>query len=213
MTSQPARGRAFQVSPILVQVLAIVLIAIVFVSGWSPFNRADWLLENVLVLITLPALFWAYRRQMLSTASYLMIFVFLAFHELGAHYTYSEVPYERWFEDLGQWSLNQTMGWERNQFDRLIHLLFGLLWFVPIEQVLTCSVRLPRIWNAGFSVTIIIAASTVYELIEWAAAAAFGGELGMAYLGTQGDVWDAHKDIALAIAGSLLAWLIVRVVR
>ncbi|MEZ5742032.1 MAG: DUF2238 domain-containing protein [Burkholderiaceae bacterium] len=183
--------------------LGVVLVAMLL-SGLDPKNRADWALENVIVLVAIPMLVWVHTKAWLSRMSYLMIVGFLLLHEVGAHYTYSEVPYDDWFRHLTGHSLQAALGWERNHFDRLIHLLFGLLIVVPVREGLVHTARLSSAWSYALAISVIVSVSTLYELIEWGASVVFGGELGMAYLGTQGDIWDAHKDMALAMVGALV---------
>ncbi len=184
----------------------LVLFGILFAAlAVNPHHRADWLLENVLVLAILPWLIWIHLRSPLSRSSIWFIFLFAALHEVGSHYTYSEVPYEQWWASITGHSVDEWPGPERNYFDRLVHFLFGALLFQPIREGFTRATSLGGFWAGLFSVLALIAASTVYELIEWFAASVFGGELGMAYLGTQGDIWDAHKDIGMAMIGALIA--------
>jgi putative membrane protein len=177
------------------------------VSGWSPRYPADWWLENALVFAVLPVLWWAWRRDALSRVSWVAVFVFLSLHEIGAHYTYSEVPYDAWMRGLTGSTVNGAFGWERNHFDRAVHFLYGVLLAFPVRDVIVRGTGLGGAWSYGLAVTTMIATSAVYELIEWAAAATLGGDLGMAYLGTQGDEWDGHRDMALASLGALLSML------
>ncbi len=188
--------------------LLAVLLGIEFVVlAFSPHDRKDWLLENALVVIFAAAMFLSYRRLTLSRISYFLIFLFLSLHLVGAHYTYSEVPYDAWFEGLTGRTLNSLLGWERNNFDRVVHFGYGLLLAYPIREVFLRVIRLRGFWSYFFPLDITMSTSMLYELIEWGAAALFGGDLGQAYLGTQGDVWDAHKDMALASLGALIAML------
>ena len=131
--------------------------------------------------------------------------MFLCLHEIGAHYTYAEVPYDAAFKSLTGTSLNELMGWERNHFDRLVHFLYGLLLAYPIREVFLRIANVRGFWGYFLPLDVTMSTSMIFELFEWGAAEFFGGELGMAYLGTQGDVWDAHKDMALASIGALLA--------
>ena len=186
-----------------------VLLAIQFVLlGISPHNRSDWMLENALVVVFIGAMIASYRKLTLSRISYFLIFLFLSLHLVGAHYTYSEVPYDAWFMSLTGHTLNELVGWERNNFDRVVHFAYGLLLAYPIREVFLRVARLKGFWGYLFPLDITMSTSMLYELIEWGAAAVFGGELGQAYLGTQGDIWDAHKDMALASLGALIAVLI-----
>lgn len=171
-------------------------------DSWYP---SDWWLENVLVFIGIPALILIHRKGSLSRLSYSLIFAFLCLHELGAHYTYAEVPYDKWLKALTGTSLNEMLGWDRNHFDRLIHFLWGGLLTLPIRELVMRSGRSRGFMSYFVPFLVIVASSTIYELIEWQAALLFGGDLGMAYLGTQGDIWDAHKDTTLAISGGFVA--------
>jgi len=140
-----------------------------------------------------------------SRVSYTLIFLFLCLHEVGSHYTYAEVPYEEWTQALFGRSLNEVMGWERNHFDRLVHFSYGLLLAYPIREVFLRVANVRGFWGYFLPLDVAMSTSMAYELVEWGAAALLGGELGMAYLGTQGDIWDAHKDMALASLGALIA--------
>jgi putative membrane protein len=181
---------------------------VVFVTlGIASKYRQDWLLENVLVVITVPALVIAWRNLRFSNAAYACLFVFFVLHEIGAHYTYSEVPYDAWAVALTGHSVDAALGFERNHYDRLVHFLYGVL-LMPATVELFRAKAPPRgVWIVLMPVFFIMSHSVLYEMIEWLAAEAFGGDLGQAYLGTQGDIWDAQKDMALATAGALLARL------
>jgi len=193
-------------------VLLGALLAIEFVIlAIAPHDRKDWMLENALVVLFVGFMVGTYRKLTLSRISYLLIFVFLSVHMIGAHYTYALVPYNDWFRAVTGGSLNELLGWERNNFDRVVHFLYGLLLAYPVREVFLRVARLRGFWGYFFPLDITMSTSMLYELIEWGAAAVFGGELGQAYLGTQGDVWDAHKDMALASAGALIAMMVTAV--
>lgn len=175
------------------------IFAVVFtLSAIRPHHPADWLLENALVVLGVGLLIAFRQRFVLSRISYSLIFLFLCLHELGAHYTYSEVPYQQWFPALAG---------GRNHFDRLVHFAYGLLLAYPIREVFLRVANVSGFWGYFLPLDLTMSSSMLYELIEWGAAEFFGGELGQAYLGTQGDPWDAHKDMALASVGALLAML------
>lgn len=163
----------------------------------------DFWLENVLVLIAVAYLALTYARAPLSRTSYVLILAFLGLHEVGAHTTFAEVPYDAWTRALFGTSLNEALGWERNHYDRLVHLSYGLLITLPMQETIERRLGSLRGFARAFVPWIfILATSSAYELIEWAAVVVFGGDLGQAYLGTQGDVWDGHKDTALAVLGA-----------
>jgi putative membrane protein len=189
--------------------LLAVLLGIEFaICAIAPNDRKDWLLENVLVVLFVAAMFGSYRKLTLSRISYFLIFLFLSLHLIGAHYTYAQVPYDAWFASLTGRTLNSLVGWERNNFDRVVHFSYGLLLAYPIREVFQRVVRLRGFWGYLFPLDITMSTSMLYELVEWGAAVLFGGDLGQAYLGTQGDIWDAHKDMAFASLGALIAMLV-----
>ena len=183
--------------------LLLALFAVVWVLlAWRPSYRQDWLLENVLVFVGVPMLVAGYRRLPFSNATYLLLFVFLCLHEVGAHYTYAEVPIGYgWF------------GATRNHFDRLVHFSFGLLLLPMVVEIFKARAQLQGLWRFLVPVTFVMACSESFELIEWQAAEIFGGPLGQAYLGTQGDVWDAQKDSAMAMLGALLSLTMLQLLR
>lgn len=190
-----------------------VLLAL-FTALWlalavAPVYRQDWLLENLLVFVAIPILVATSGRLRFSDGSYTCLFVFFALHSIGAHYTYSLVPYDEWFRALTGHSLDAMLGFERNHFDRFVHLLYGLLITPAAVELFGHYGRYPRVWAALFPLLFMASHSTIYELVEWAAALVFGGDLGQAYLGTQGDVWDAQKDMALAMTGSAVTMVIL----
>lgn len=174
----------------------------------DPHDRKDWALENVLVVLFFIFLFLSLKRMPFSRISYTLIFVFLAIHEIGSHYTYSEVPYDVWFSTAFGTTFNELVGWERNNFDRIVHFLYGLLLAYPIREVYFRVAQAEGFWGYFLPLDFAMSTSMLYELIEWGAAEFFGGDLGIAYLGTQGDVWDAHKDMLLASIGALIAMLV-----
>jgi len=173
--------------------------------GIAPLYRHDWMLENVLTLVAVLLLWSTSQAFPLSRLSYTLIFLFLALHEVGSHYTYAEVPYDQWWHAAFGYSLNEALGFERNHFDRLVHFLYGLLLAYPVREMFIRVADLKGFWSYFLPLDLTMSTSMLYELVEWVVAVGFGGELGMAYLGTQGDVWDAHKDMALASGGALLA--------
>lgn len=187
------------------RVLLAILLALAAALAIGPTDRADWVLENALLLVGLVVLVASRKALPLSRVSYTLIFVFCCLHTVGAHYTYSLVPYDRWIEAIAGTTLAKTFGWERNPYDRLVHFSYGLLLAYPVREVFLRVADVKGFWGYYLPLDVVMATSMVYELIEWAAAELLGGELGAAYLGTQGDVWDAQKDMALATCGALIA--------
>ena len=186
--------------PIAVGVYLILWIALAI----SPRDRGDWFLENLLIFISGAVLAITYRWFQFSNASYLLILIFLAFHTIGAHYTYAKVP-------AGFW-LQHWLHLSRNHYDRVIHFAFGFLLVYPMAEVLARSARVKEIWAPWLAAAALWALSSFFEIVEAVIAMIVRPDLGAAYLGTQGDIWDAQKDMACAFVGSVIVavWLTIR---
>lgn len=170
-------------------------------SGVGPKDRFTWWLEVAPVLVAVPVLVRTARRFPLTPLAYRLLFVHALILMLGGHYTYAEVPLGFWFRDL--------LGLARNHYDRLGHLAQG---FVPAILVREVLLRKSPVRSRGwlfFLVTcVVLAISAAYELLEWLAAIT-SGSAAMAFLGTQGDVWDTQWDMFLALCGSIAAQLLL----
>lgn len=167
----------------------------------SPTDRHDWLLENLLALAAVIVLL-VFRRQFeFSTLSYILLTGFLTLHAIGAHYTYAEVPFGHW--------LRHTFDLTRNPFDRLVHFSYGLLLAYPLREILVRLAGVRGFWSYYLPVSGMVAQSGFFELIEAVVAHIVNPELGSAYLGTQGDEWDAQKDMGSALAGALITMVAV----
>jgi putative membrane protein len=183
--------------------LGLTYLAWWIVMAIRPLDFMDWAMENVLVVLGLALLLWTAKTFPLSRISYTCIFVFMMLHALGAHYTYAKVPYQEWFPALAG---------GRNMFDRLVHFSYGLLLAYPIREMFLRIGNVRGFWGYFLPLDLTMSTSMLYELIEWAAAETVGSDLGQAYLGTQGDVWDAHKDMALASLGALISMTVTALI-
>jgi len=182
------------------QLMVAWLVLLWIVTAIDPLYPRDWLLENMLVFTWGAVLAFSYRRFGFSNPSYFLFTVFLSLHLVGAHYTYSETPFGFWMQD---W-----LGFERNHYDRLVHFAFGLLLAYPMREILLRKSGISMSWSYSMAVSCVVAFSAVYEMLEMIAAMLVSPELGAAYLGTQGDEWDAQKDALLAFIGAIIAMLV-----
>jgi putative membrane protein len=192
-------GRRFRDNRFL-QILLLWLVGLWIVTAIEPFNRRDWLLENLLVFVYGGILIATYRRFAFSNLSYGLFGLFLTLHLVGAHYTYTETPFGSWLQD--------ALDLSRNHYDRIVHFAFGLLIAHPFRELHLRAVGVRREWSYLMVVVTVLGFSGFYETLEAIVAVIVSPELGAAYLGTQGDEWDAQKDTALAFAGSVLAMAI-----
>jgi putative membrane protein len=181
--------------------LLIVGAVLLVVSGIGPHDRVTWVLEVAPILIAVPILLLTARRFPLTPLAYRLIFVHALILMLGGHYTYAEVP-------LGFW-MARVFGFARNHYDRIGHLAQG---FVPAIVVREILIRRSPLqsgkWLTFLVLSVCLAISALYELVEWWAAL-IGGEDAEAFLGTQGDQWDTQWDIFLALLGAAGALLLL----
>ena len=187
----------------LLQILLGWYVLFWMVMAISPLDRTDWVLENILVFAAACLLVGTYKIFPLSDLSYILITLFMTLHTIGSHWTYAEVP-------LGYW-LRDTFGFSRNHFDRIVHFSFGLLMAYPIREVFLRVASVRGFWAYYLPFDVTLAFSGAYEIMEWLIASMVAPESGDAWLGTQGDIWDAQKDMALAASGALISMVITAV--
>lgn len=163
-------------------------------------DRANWITENALTILFVGGLALTHRRFRFSDLSYSLMFVYILLHVYGAMYTYAENP-------LG-YRLQDLFHSERNHYDRIVHFSFGFLLAYPMRDHFKNHFQWPNWVCWVLPVEITMSFSAAYELIEWAVADVFFPAQGHAYLGSQGDIWDAQKDMALAFSGAVLAMVL-----
>ncbi|MCX2742148.1 DUF2238 domain-containing protein [Pontibacter anaerobius] len=181
-----------------------ILYSVLFLTFWvySALTTTDlenWLVENTLTLSLLIFLVAFYNIFRFSNTSYTLPFLFLLLHVYGSQYQYADNPFGEW--------LKVQFDFGRNHYDRLVHLGYGLLLAYPMHEVLTVGLNLNRLLTYLLPVELILSSGVMYELVEWMVAdwVYGGGKQGMVFLGMQGDIWDAQKDVAMAFAGAVAA--------
>jgi len=202
MTSE-SRARRF------VPVILFAGYVLVFVWGAiKPYDRADWWAENVPIVAVVTTLVVLYFRGVrFSPLAYVMMAVLPYWHTVGGHYTFERVPFD-WFD--------RAFGFQRNMFDRVGHFSVGFFAFGIVEYLLMRK-AMSRPLACFFALFAIGFVAMSYELIEWLYAA-YGGntQAGANFLGSQGDVWDAQKDMlmdTLGAAASIALYLVIAAVR
>lgn len=175
-----------------------LLIAYLILMVWlaiEPYSRATWFAENLPVWIVVGLLVFTYKSFRFSNLSYFLMFFFLCYHTIGGHYTFSRVPFD-FFNDL--------IGSERNNFDRVGHFLVGVFTYPTAELFMRKG------WVSGVKIAALVGFLAVsmwaglYEVIEMIYAINYGGDQAADFLGSQGDIWDAQKDIAMDMLGAVL---------
>jgi putative membrane protein len=185
--------------------------AVLAATWWHPIYPAEQALHNSLTAVALVALV-ALRRR-LPFRSTALALAFLALHSVAARWLYSYVPYDEWTKALFGFSLNAKLGWTRDNFDRLVHITYGLclgpILFWQFADRLGWRAR----WAAFAAVDIVLSTSALYELFEWAIAMTLSPASAEAYNGQQGDMWDAHKDMTCAVAAAIVVVALICLLR
>jgi len=186
------------------KILLLVFIAVWIWAAINPSYRHDWLLENYLVFIFVPLILILGKWFRLSNVSYTLITIFMILHVVGSHYTYAEVPFG--------FTLQEWFGATRNMYDRLVHFTFGFLLAYPIREVFIRISRARGFWAYYLPIDLVLSFSALYEIVEWLTALNVDPSAGLAFLGSQGDVWDAQKDMLVAGIGAFLAMFIIALI-
>ena len=183
-----------------VALLGVVLVSMI-ISVIEPYEMGTWFLEVVPVFIGIPILYFTFKRFPLTPLTYRLLTIHALILILGGHYSYARVPLGFWIQDLFDFS--------RNHYDRIGHLAQG---FIPAilarEILLRTSPLKPGKWLFVIVMSIVLAFSAFYEMIEWWAAIA-GGDSAESFLGTQGDIWDTQWDMFIALLGAITAQLVL----
>ena len=189
----------------LLKILLVLYTLTWIITEIQPLYFTDWILENILVACFLPILFLTYRKYPLSDVSYIVITCFMILHAIGAHYTYAEVPFGYWLKDAFHFS--------RNHFDRIVHGSFGLFMAYPIRELFLRFVNARGFWSFYFPLDVTLAFSALYEIIEMVVAKIVSPTAGDAYLGTQGDPFDAVMDMTAAFCGAIICMIVTAILR
>ncbi|WCP68734.1 DUF2238 domain-containing protein [Vibrio tubiashii] len=181
--------------------LSIAYSCVFIFSAIEPMSRAVWLAEIIPAALIFVTIWVASRRYTFSNTAYVLMFVWLCLHTVGAKYTFAEVPFD-WF--------NQLIGSERNNFDRVAHFSIGLYAY-PVAEYLVRKKKLGLGIATSYALFAIMALAAGYEIIEWWYAALAGGDEGIAFLGSQGDIWDAQKDMLMDTLGAICSLILLTV--
>jgi putative membrane protein len=182
-------------------ILIVLFLAVWVWAAIHPKYPADWLLENYLVFFFVPVILLTGRYFRLSLVSYTLLTVFMCLHVIGSHYTYAEVPFG--------YTLQNWLGSQRNMYDRVVHFGFGFLLAYPMREMFVRLAKVKGFWGYLLPLNLVLALSALYELMEWLTAVIVSPDAGSAFLGTQGDEWDAQKDMGAAGVGALLAMTVI----
>jgi len=183
----------------LAAILLALTLALLAWSAWKPHEYGTWALEVFPAVAAIIILAITYRRFPLTPLAYTLIALHAAILIVGGHYTYARVP-------LGNW-VSDWLDLSRNHYDRLGHVAQGFIPAIVAREVLRrCTPLKPGAWLFFLIISVCMAISAVYELVEWAVAE-IGGDGSQSFLGTQGDTWDTQKDMAMCLIGAVTGLL------
>jgi putative membrane protein len=189
-----------RISPETVQTSKVLFAAYVALFVWAaigPYDRATWWAENIPIMVIVVSLVVLYVRGLVfSSGAYVLMSVLLYLHTIGGHYTFERVPFG---------FVTGLFGFDRNHFDRIAHFSVGFYAFAIAEVLVRARAVRSRLVLVLFPIFTISFVAMGYEWIEWWYAALAGGDSGAAFLGSQGDVWDAQKDMLADTLGAILA--------
>jgi putative membrane protein len=191
--------------PTILGTYAFLFVVFWVYTGFTTTNFTNWLLENTLTIPFIILLYYLNRWHQFSNLAVSLIFVFLMLHVYGSQYTYAENPFGEW--------LKYSFNLERNHFDRIVHFGFGFLLAYPMHEIFRFKLQLKNWLTYLLPLELTFSLSALYEVVEWLVADIFFKKQGPDFLGMQGDIWDAQKDIALAVLGTLIILLHIFLVR
>ena len=184
----------------------VVLAAFLLLFALScvrPPYPSELILQHIPTICAIAGLLVVDRYFPLCRTSFACIICFLLLHLLGARYLYTNLPYDEWLEALFGTKLTDLGHFRRNHYDRLVHLCYGLLMTIPAIRIQRHFWHVSRAGAAVVAIQFILATSALYEIAEWNLAMILAPEWADRYNGQQGDMWDAQKDMALALIGSI----------
>ncbi len=184
-------------------ILALIFIILFVAMGINPVDRKVWIIEEIPVFGAFMLLVLTFNKFRFSNLAYTLMSLWLFMHTIGGHYTFANVPFG-WVSDL--------FGWERNNFDRIAHFIIGFWAFGATELLIRKKWATPFIATL-FGFFFIMSVAAIYEIIEWYYAITDGGEAGIEFLGSQGDIWDAQKDMLADGSGAILSLIIYWIIK
>ncbi len=177
-------------------ILLAVYIVLFFICSINPYDKTVWIAENLTVLIVVIILIITFKKFRFSNTAYFLMSIWIYMHTIGGHFTFANVPFD---------FVNNLFGWERNNYDRVAHFTVGFYAYAICELLDKKRLVNSKIILFLFPIFSIATVAAVYEIIEWIAAVTLDPKAGIEYVGAQGDIWDAQKDMALDISGAVFA--------
>jgi putative membrane protein len=176
-------------------ILAVIFFIFFLILGLEPLDRSVWIVEVIPVVGVYLLLVFTYKNFQFSNTSYTLMAFWLFWHTVGGHYTFANVPFD---------FITELFHFKRNHFDRIGHLVVGFYAY-PMAEFLLRKNYTNKVLASLFGLFFIMSIAASYEIIEWAYAVIEGGNVGIEFLGSQGDIWDAQKDMLADTVGAIIA--------
>jgi len=175
--------------------LALSFLAFFILLGIDPVDRSVWIVEVIPIVLVFISLIFIYKKFQFTNLSYTLLLMWMVWHTIGGHYTFANVPFG---------FITDLFNFQRNNFDRVGHLVIGFYAY-PMAEFLTRKKYTNAIVASFFGLFFIMSIAAGYEIIEWAYAVIDGGDTGIEFLGSQGDIWDAQKDMLADSIGAIIS--------
>ena len=175
--------------------LAIGFLVFFILLGIDPLDRSVWIVEVIPIVAVFILLIFTYKKFQFTNISYTLLLMWMIWHTIGGHYTFVNVPFD---------FITELFNFQRNNFDRVGHIIVGFYAY-PMAEFLTRKKYANVIVASFFGLFFIMSIAAGYEIVEWAYAVIDGGDTGLEFLGSQGDIWDAQKDMLADTIGAIVA--------
>jgi len=176
-------------------ILASSFLVFFILLGIDPVDRSVWIVEVIPIIIVYLFLLSTYKKFKFTNISYSLMLIWMVWHTIGGHYTFANVPFD---------FITDLFNFQRNNFDRVGHIVVGFYAY-PMAEFLTRKKYTNIIIASFFGLFFVMSIAAAYEIIEWAYAVIDGGDTGIEFLGSQGDIWDAQKDMLADTIGALIS--------
>jgi putative membrane protein len=193
--------------------LLVLLLLALILSCVHPLYPHEMYLQHSATLVMFGFLTYVCIKNNLSNLSFILFTILAILHIIGARWIYSYTPYDQWIQSVFGFSLNKLFHLKRNGYDRFVHVMYGFLLVIPLCEIFENWFKVPVKLTRHVALLFILATSMLYEVFEWLLSVFLSPDQADAYNGQQGDMWDAQKDMALALAGAILMILIVKIIK
>jgi putative membrane protein len=198
-------GRKIKLSLLFSLLFALIL------SCMHPLYPHEMYLQHSATVVLIGFLSYICLKNNLSDLSFFFIVMLTMLHIIGARWIYSYTPYDDWIQSIFGFSINKFFHFKRNDYDRFVHFMYGFLLVVPLCEIYQNWFRMPAKLIRHVALLFVLATSMLYEVFEWLLSVFLSPDQADAYNGQQGDMWDAQKDMALALVGVILMIILLKI--